>query len=95
MNELGAVAWAEAALRDGLRFDEGAKFIVGGVGGDRFVVAEELPLREVAQIQLRIEEEKVPGLKSSQACESPHRARHREPTKPDKRIMLQWVSPIG
>ncbi len=55
MDEGGAFAGAQAALRDGLRFDEGAKFIVGGVGGDRFVVAEELPLREILQLQLGFE----------------------------------------
>ncbi|TWU04107.1 hypothetical protein Pla100_10440 [Neorhodopirellula pilleata] len=95
MDEGGAFARAQSALRDDFGFDERAKFIVGGFGRDRFVVPGKLPLREVVQIKLRIEEEKVPGLKSSQACESPHRARHREPTKPDKLILLQWVSPVG
>ena len=55
MDEGGAVARAQAALRDGFGFDERAKFIVGGVGRDRFVVAEELPLREVLQVQLGFE----------------------------------------
>ncbi len=55
MDECGAFAWARTALRDGFGVDERAKFIVGGVGCDRLVVAEELPLWEVVQVQLGFE----------------------------------------
>ena len=47
MDELGAVRWAEPALRDSFGFDERAKLIVSGFGNDRLVVAEQLPLREI------------------------------------------------
>ncbi|TWT98744.1 hypothetical protein Pla100_19100 [Neorhodopirellula pilleata] len=50
MDEGGAFARAQSALRDGFGFDEGAKFIVGGGGFDRFVVPEKVPPREAAQI---------------------------------------------
>lgn len=45
MNECGAFAGTQSALRDGLGFDERAKFIVGRLGQTRLVVAEQLPLR--------------------------------------------------
>ena len=51
MDEGSAFARAQAALRDGFGFDELAEFIVGGLGCDRFVVAEELPLREIMQVE--------------------------------------------
>lgn len=55
MDEGGAFARAQAALRDGFGFDERAEFIVGGGRGDRLVVAEELPLREIVQVELGFE----------------------------------------
>ena len=55
MSEGGAFARAEAALRNGLGFEERLEFFVGGDGGAGFVVAEELPLGDVVQLQLRFQ----------------------------------------
>ena len=45
VNERGAVAGAQTALRDGLGLDEGAKFVVSGGRRTCLVAAEQLPLR--------------------------------------------------
>ncbi len=55
MDERAAVTWAEFALRDGFGFDECAKLLVGGVCCDCFVVAEELPLRKIVQVEFGFE----------------------------------------
>ena len=44
MDECGAFAGTQSTLRDGLGFDERAKFIVGRLGQTHLVVAEQLPL---------------------------------------------------
>lgn len=59
MDEGGVFVGAQSALRDDFGFGERAKFIVCCCGRDRFVVPGTLPLREVAQIQLRIVEKKL------------------------------------
>ena len=55
MDELGAARWAEAALRDGFGLDELADFVVAGGRRAGLVVAEELPLGQVVELQLGFE----------------------------------------
>lgn len=55
MDEGSAFVRAKYTPRDGFGFNERAKLIVGGVGWDGFVVAEEFPLWEVVQAKNRID----------------------------------------
>lgn len=55
MDELGAARWAEAALRDGFGLQELADFVVAGGRRAGLVVAEELPLGQVVELQLGFE----------------------------------------
>ena len=55
MDELEAARGAEAALRDGFGLQELADFVVAGGRRAGLVVAEELPLRQVVELQLGFE----------------------------------------
>ncbi len=55
MNELRAARWAQAALRDGFGLQELADFVVAGGRRAGLVVAEELPLGQVVELQLGFE----------------------------------------
>jgi hypothetical protein len=55
MDECGAYAGTQSALRDGLSFDEYAKLIVGRLGGTRLVVAEQLPFRSRFEVGFCLE----------------------------------------
>ena len=55
MDELGAARWTESALRDGFGLQELADFVVAGGRRAGLVVAEELPLGQVVELQLGFE----------------------------------------
>lgn len=59
MNEFGAARWAQTALRDGFGLQELADFFVAGGRRAGLVVAEELPLGQVVECELRFELGKV------------------------------------
>lgn len=55
MDELGAARGAEAALGDRLGLDELADFVFAGSRRAGLVVAEELPLGQIVELQLGFE----------------------------------------